>query len=174
MNTAAFLVVLLVVSVLALGQDFDQTKLAQIPDRMQEMISANEIAGAVTCVVTRDKIVHLQAVGLADVTANKPMQTDNIFWIASMTKPLTGAAIVMLQEQGQLNIDDPVSKYIPEFADIKTPSGNPANLTIKHLLTHTSGLAEVSGKPAHTAKNLAELIPLFVTKPTLFEPGTQW
>src|SRR5438309_1960678 len=134
MRFAIFTAALLCMPVLARGQEFDLTKLAAIPAKMQSMIDDNQIAGAVTCIVTRDRVIHLEAVGMADVENNKPMRTDTIFWIASMTKPVTGASILSLQEQGKLSIDDPVSKYIPEFADIKTPSGKPANLTIKHLL----------------------------------------
>jgi CubicO group peptidase (beta-lactamase class C family) len=166
--------VILGISMMARGQEFDQMKLAKVPEKMKELVAADEISGAVTCIATRDKIVQLEAVGLADVKNNTPMKTDDLFWIASMTKPITGASIMMLQEQGKLSFDDPVSKYIPEFANIKTPSGKPANLTIKHLMTHTSGVAEVSGPEGHTVKNLAALIPLFVDKPTQFEPGTEW
>src|SRR4051812_39227035 len=83
---------------------FDVEKLAQIPAKMQEQITADEISGAVTCLVTRDGIVHCEAVGLSDIAANKPTQKDDIFWIASMTKPMTGTAIMMLQEQGKLSI----------------------------------------------------------------------
>jgi CubicO group peptidase (beta-lactamase class C family) len=155
------------------AQEFDQDKLPKIPETMKKFIDDNQLSGAVTCVATRDKIVALDAVGLADIKTQAPMKTDSIFWVASMTKPLTGASIALLQEQGKLKIDDPVSKYIPEFANIKAPSGKPANLTIKHLLTHTSGLAEPD-KPAQSAKNLEELVTWFVKKPLLFEPGSEW
>src|SRR6185436_19036428 len=95
---------------------------------MQEMVAKNEIAGAVTVVVTPDKIVHLETTGFAEVAAKKPMRPDTLFWIASMTKPITAVAILMLQDEGRLNVADPVSKYLPEFAQLKTPSGKPANL----------------------------------------------
>ena len=67
-----------------------------------------------------------------------------------------------------------VSKYIPEFAGLKTPSGKPANLTLRQLLTHTSGLAEAPKEKMHKARTLAELIPSFLDRPTVFEPGTKW
>ena len=140
---------------------------------MKKFIDDKQISGAVTCVATRDKIVDLQATGLADIKNNVPMKPDTIFWIASMTKPLTGASIAMLEEQGKLSIDNPVSKYIPAFANIKTPNGKLANLTIKHLMTHTSGLAEPD-RPSQKAKNLEELMTWFVNKPTQFEPGAEW
>jgi CubicO group peptidase (beta-lactamase class C family) len=91
-----------------------------------------------------------------------------------MTKPLTGTAIMMLQEEGKLSIEDPVARFIPEFAGIKTPSGKAANLTLRHLLTHTSGLSEASGAEQKAAKTLSDLIPHFVDKPTQFEPGAKW
>ena len=106
---------------------------------MQEMIAKNEVAGAVTAVVTKNKILHFETTGYADVAAKRPMASDTLFWIASMTKPITGAAILMLQDEGKLHVSDPVAKYLPEFANLKTPSGKPANLTITQMLTHTSG-----------------------------------
>ena len=174
MRTLTICIALCAAAFSASAQEFDQAKLSNIPEVMKKFVDDNRISGSVTCVATRDKIVALDATGLANIKTNEPMKPDTIFWIASMTKPLTGASIMMLQEQGKLSFDDPVSKYIPEFANIKTPSGKPANLTIKHLMTHTSGLAEISGPKGHTSKDLAALIPLFVDKPTQFEPGTEW
>ncbi len=123
---------------------------------------------------TPDRIVHLDAIGKADIAEDKPMRPDTIFWIASMTKPITGAAVLMLQDEGKLSVDDQVEKYLPEFKDLKTADGKPARLTIRHLLTHTSGMAEVSPQQASAIKDLAGLIPLHVAKPTAFEPGTKW
>ena len=71
---------------------------------MQEMIAKNEIAGAVTVVVTKDKVLHLETTGFADVAAKRPMTPDTLFWIASMTKPVTGVAILMLQDEGKLKV----------------------------------------------------------------------
>src|SRR5437660_8988524 len=130
-------------------------KLPGIGAAMQEMIAKNEIAGAVTVVVTKDKLIHLESTGFANVAAKRPMTADTLFWIASMTKPITGTAILMLQDEGKLNVSDPVAKYIPEFADLKTPSGKAAGLTIQQILTHTSGLGEADGAAAQKAKTLA-------------------
>lgn len=149
-------------------------KLDPIDAAMQEMIDNKEIAGAVTVVVSKDKVLHLGTTGLADVQSNRPMKKDTIFWIASMTKPVTAVAVMLLHDQGKLKPTDLVSKYIPEFADLKTPSGKPANLTITHILTHTSGLAEATGEEARKAKTLQELVPFWVAKPTAYEPGEKW
>ena len=137
----------------ALSAFADAPKLPGIGAAMQEMIAKNEIAGAVTVVVTKDKVLHLESTGFADVAAKRPMTPDTLFWIASMTKPITGTAILMLQDEGKLNVADPVAKYLPEFANLKTPSGKPANLTITQILTHTSGLGEASGPAAQTGKD---------------------
>src|SRR5688572_18893033 len=118
----------------------DAPKLAGVGDTMQGLIAKNEIAGAITVVVAKDKTVHLETTGLADVAAKRPMTPDTLFWIASMTKPVTGVALLMLQDEGKLSVTDPVAKYLPEFSSLKTPSGKPANLTIAQLATHTSGL----------------------------------
>src|SRR5437667_11491128 len=152
----------------------DSPKLLGIGDAMQEMIAKNEIVGAVTAVVARDKILHFETTGLADVASKKPMTADTLFWIASMTKPITGTAILMLQDEGKLNVADPVAKYIPQFANLRTPSGKAANLTITQILTHTSGLGEADGTAAQQAKTLADLVPLWLAAPMQYEPGEKW
>ena len=153
-------------------------KLPGVGAMMQEMITKNEIAGAITVVVTEDKTVHMETTGLADVATKRPMTPDTLFWIASMTKPVTGAAILMLQDEGKLNVADPVAKYLPEFANLKTPSGKPANLTISQILTHTSGLGEAGGdgntNAVRQAKTLADLVPLWLAAPMQYEPGATW
>jgi CubicO group peptidase (beta-lactamase class C family) len=141
---------------------------------MQAEIDARQIAGSVTLVETRDRIVHLGANGLADVAAGEPMRTDDLFWIASMTKPVTSVAILMLQDDGKLSVGDPVAKYIPEFAGLKTPSGKPANLTIAQLLNHTSGLADPKGPAVRSARTLRDLVKIYLSLPMQFEPGTSW
>lgn len=146
----------------------------KIAAAMQEKIAAKEIPGAVTAVVTRDGIVHLQAVGEAGAPGSKPLRDDSLFWIASMTKPVTGTAILLLQEEGKLSVNDLVGKHIPEMANLKTPSGQPANLTLKHLMTHTSGLPEATEAEMKAAKTLTDLIPAYTNKPMQFEPGSKW
>ncbi|MDC9728128.1 MAG: serine hydrolase [Methyloprofundus sp.] len=114
-------------------------------------INDKKIAGAVTLIARKGKIAHLRAAGLADI--DKPMKTDSIFRIVSMTKPITSTAIMLLYEQGKLLISDPVSKYIPEFKNQKVvemlPKGSDfpyklvpvkRDVTIHDLLTHTSGI----------------------------------
>src|SRR5689334_17808950 len=149
-------------------------KLPGIGAAMQEMIAKNEIAGAVTVVVNRDKMLHLETTGFADVAGKRPMTPDTVFWIASMTKPTTATAILMLQDDGKLNVSDPVAKYLPEFNNLKTPSGKPANLTITQILTHTSGLGEAGGAAAQNAKTLADLVPVWLDAPMQYEPGEKW
>ena len=141
---------------------------------MQEMVAKNEVAGAVTVVVSKDRVLHLEATGSADLAAKRPMTPDTLFWIASMTKPVTGVAVLMLQDEGKLKVSDPVAKYLPGFADLKTPSGKPANLTITQILTHTSGLGEASGQAAQEAKTLADLEKIWLATPMQYEPGEKW
>lgn len=140
---------------------------------MEKMISEKEIAGAVTVVVGKEGIRHLEGTGQADVDTARAMTGETLFWIASMTKPVTGVAVLMLQDEGKLNVTDPVAKYLPEFADLKTPSGAAANLTITQILTHTSGLREAD-TVASGASTLAELVPHWLSGPTQFEPGSRW
>ena len=145
-----------------------------IGDAMGAMIAKNEIAGAFTMVVTKDKVLHAEGTGLADVATKRVMSQDTLFWIASMTKPITGTAVLMLQDEGKLHVSDPVAKYLPEFANLKTPSGKLANLTITQLLTHTSGLGEAGGPAAQNARTLADLVPIWLAAPMQYEPGAKW
>ena len=149
-------------------------KLPGVGAALQEQVDRHEIAGAVTMVVSKDRVLHLETTGLADMAAHKPMQADTMFWIASMTKPITATAVLMLQDEGKLDVHDPVAKYLPEFASLKTPSGQPANLTLIQILTHTSGLGEAGGPAAREAKTLADLVPLWLAAAMQFEPGSRW
>lgn len=152
----------------------ESPKLPGVGAALQEQVDRHEIAGAVTMVVSKDRVLHLESTGLADMAAHKPMQADTVFWIASMTKPITATAVLMLQDEGKLDVHDPVAKYLPEFANLKTPSGQPANLTLIQILTHTSGLGEAGGPAAREAKTLADLVPLWLAAPMQFEPGSRW
>lgn len=148
--------------------------IAAISERLRPFVDKHEIAGLVTLVATPDRIVHLEAIGKSDIAGRKPMRCDDIFWIASMTKPITGTAVMMLQDEGKLSVDDPVEKYLPEFKHLKTRDGKVVPLTIKHLLTHTSGMGEVPPGEAGGIKDLAGLIPFHVKSPLAFEPGSKW
>jgi len=145
-----------------------------ISDRLRESIAAHEIAGAVTLVATPDRIVHLDATGNAALNPSEPMRTDSIFWIASMSKPILGTLILMLQDEGLLSVDDPVEKYLPEFKGLKTADGKPAQITIRHLLTHTSGMGEITADQARACTTLASVTPFYVAKPVAFTPGSKW
>jgi CubicO group peptidase (beta-lactamase class C family) len=145
-----------------------------IDGAMQPFVDRGEISGAVMLVADADKILHLSSVGLRDIKRRLPMETGTIFWIASMTKLITAAALMELGDEGKISIDHPVSKYLPEFSKLKTPAGKPANLTLVHLLTHTSGLAEAPKRIKNRARTLGELVPSYLKQPTAFEPGTRW
>lgn len=151
-----------------------EPKFPAVSEAMGQAVQRGEISGAVTLVVTKDKILHCDATGLADMAQKEPMKPDSLFWIASMTKPVTAVAVLMLQDEGKLNVADPVAKFIPGFAALKTPSGKAANLTIAQLLTHTSGLGEAPREGAAQAHTLADLIPLFLAAPMQYEPGAKW
>src|SRR5438094_9371655 len=101
------------------------------------------------------------------------MQNDSIFWIASMSKPVLATLLLMLQDEGLLSVDDPVEKYLPEFKELKTVDGKRAKITIRHLLTHTSGMGEITGAQARDGRTLASVIPLYVARPVGFTPGPQ-
>ncbi len=145
-----------------------------IQHRMDEFIAQKEIAGSVTLVADPDKILHLATNGMADTESFRPMARDTLFWIASMTKPITATAVMMMAEEGKLSVDDPVSKYLPEFKELKSSSGKPVEITIKQCLTHSSGLADLQPNEQRGVKTLEEVIKLVPKKPLLFDPGTKW
>jgi CubicO group peptidase (beta-lactamase class C family) len=159
---------------LVTGQACVADSFAGVSIAMQNCIAKQEVAGVVTLIATRDKALYLEAAGFADIAAKGPMRTNAIFWIASMTKPITATAVLMLQDEGKLSVNDPVAKYLPELGDMKTADGKSANLTLSHLLTHTSGLPEATAAQRKTAHSLADVIPFYAGKPLEFEPGSKW
>ncbi len=180
-------------------------RLLRINAAMQRQIDAGHIQGAVTAVARRGKLVHFEIHGLMDVEAERPMAPDALFIMMSSTKPVLGVAAMMMIEEGLIRPSDPVSKYIPEFADPQVavlkeladediiperidwqniPEHRlvPAQteITIQHLLTHTSGLASGGlGSAAAYGQEperdtLAGYIPTLGTMALDFHPGTRW
>jgi CubicO group peptidase (beta-lactamase class C family) len=101
-------------------------RLQRITQMIQRRIAAGEMAGAVTIVARKGKIVHLDAQGVLDLESKKPVAKDSMFRVASMTKPVTGLAIMMMIEEGKVRLNDPVSRYIPEFKSLKVAIAQPA------------------------------------------------
>jgi CubicO group peptidase (beta-lactamase class C family) len=146
-------------------------QLPAVDSAMQKCVDDHEISGAVTLVADHGKIVHLGTVGMADSQHQRPMTADTMFGIMSMTKPITATAVMILKEEGKLSYDDPVEKYIPSFAAAKLKSGEPVRgLTIRSLITHTSGLVgeqKTEGSLEATAEMLAK-------RPFGYQPGEKW
>ncbi|HZF30161.1 MAG TPA: serine hydrolase domain-containing protein [Gammaproteobacteria bacterium] len=171
-------------------------RLARIHDVVKEHIDAGEVAGVVTLVARRGKIVHFEAQGYADIASKTPMRTDNIFRLASMGKPVTAVAIMSLVEEGKIRLNDPVSRFIPEFAKldkvaVPKPGGAEGEyelvaatrpITIRDLLTHGSGLMSgglgqrSAGQSVQRAPGdtLAVYIPKLGAVALDFQPGTLW
>jgi CubicO group peptidase (beta-lactamase class C family) len=138
---------------------------------MQQYVNSNRISGAVTLVGRHGKVVHLAAVGKANLEEDGPMTVDSMFRIMSMTKPITATAVMILADEGRLSLDDPVAKYIPSFAGGKLKNGRPANeMKIRHLLTHTSGLGGDQDCPV----SLEVTAEMLAVRPLDFQPGTRW
>jgi CubicO group peptidase (beta-lactamase class C family) len=172
---------------------------------MQRHIDAQTFSGAVTLVARNGRIAHLQAQGLMDVEAKRPMRTDAVFRIMSMTKPVVAFSILMLVEEGKVRLTDPVGKFLPELTELSvvvpnsggavpiSPTGAtvaPAAfrtvaaegpITIRQLLTHTSGLMSGGASTASPAdlaiksgETLADVLPRLRNAPLDFQPGTRW
>jgi CubicO group peptidase (beta-lactamase class C family) len=191
---------------------FSSERLQRVHDAVQRHIDAKELSGVVTLVARRGRVAHFEAQGLMDIESKKPMPKDGIFRLASMSKPITGAAVMMLIEEGKIRLSDPVSRFIPEFKNLNKvavpkPGAQPGGrggaagaggrggaapefdtvsasreITIRDLLTHTSGL--LSGglgnsvantlAPRTPADTLATYIPRLAAVPLDFQPGTLW
>jgi CubicO group peptidase (beta-lactamase class C family) len=177
-------------------------RLPRIHAAIARHIEAGDISGAVTLVARKGHLAYLDAQGLMDLASMKPMSNDTIFHLASMTKPIAGVAIMMLMEEGKLRLGDPVSRFIPDFKALKVavateprqvqgavPAAEPGfytvpaarEITIRDLLTHTSGLVsggisatEAAKMPRKPNETLAEYIPRLASVPLAFQPGSHW
>jgi len=154
-------------------------RLQRVHELVDRTIAAGEISGAVTLVARNGQVAYLEAQGVMDVATKKPMQPDSMFRLASMSKPVAAVAILMLAEEGKVRLTDPVSRFIPAYANLEVgiakpaapgPGGPPAApaagtppafytvpatrpITVLDLLTHTSGL--MSGPMGNSAGNAA-------------------
>src|SRR6266404_4781569 len=124
-------------------------RLARLSEGMTSLVDQGRVAGVVTMVARHGKVIEFEATGKRDIAANLPMQKDSIFRIYSMTKPITGVAMMMLFEEGKWQLNDPVAKYIPKFAKLKV-YGTDANnnvvmkdqmhpVTMRELMSHSGG-----------------------------------
>ena len=165
---------LVLATVLSTALTAADPRLSGITAALQPALDEKEIAGAVTLVISREKILHFETHGFADVATQRPMTPDTMFNIMSMTKLMTATAVLMLQDEGKLKLTDPVANYIPGFAALKTPSGQPANLTLLQILTHVSGLGEASAASARDARTLADFVPHWLAAPMQNEPSAKW
>lgn len=153
-----------------------------ISERMQHFVKENVVSGVVSLVATAEGVLHHEAVGQSDIAAGRAMQKDDLFWIASMTKPMTAVCVLMLQEEGKLSVEDPVEKYLPEFKgqwmveskdaakQTLVPPKRP--VTLRDLLTHTGGFSDF--KAPRPDCRLSELAMAYSQQPLQFEPGSKW
>ena len=153
---------------------------------VQPFVDRNVLAGAVMLVANRERVLALECVGYADIAAHRPMKPDAFFWIASMTKPITGTALMMLMEAGLIAADDPVEKYLPEFKDQWLAVEQDAEhvllrkprhpITIRNILTHTSGMPFSSAveTPTRDRLPLRTAVRSYAMTPLQFEPDTQY
>jgi CubicO group peptidase (beta-lactamase class C family) len=167
--------------------------LEKVTAAMQSMVDKKEIAGVVTLIARHGQIVYLEARGMSDIEAGKPMQPDTIFRFYSMSKPITTVAALLLWEEGRFQLDDPVSKYLPEFKGLRVHAGKgdetiAANreVTIRDLMRHTSGLTYGlfgdtavdrlyrQNKVLDPNDNLADLVTKVSKLPLLCQPGTRF
>ena len=151
---------------------------------LKSFVDKRELAGAVALVADKNKVLSVEAVGFADIAAGKVMRQDNIFWIASQTKPMTAVAVMMLVDEGKISLDDPIEKYLPEFRGqmvvaekdnehivLRKPK-HP--ITVRETLNHTSGLPFKSAieEPTLDGLSLSSAVRSYAMTPLLSEPGT--
>jgi CubicO group peptidase (beta-lactamase class C family) len=162
----------LLLGLLSLPLSAEVPSVDRINMAMQSFVDSGEVSGVVTMVVARDRVLHQGAVGLADLASKRPMSSDSVFWIASMSKPVTAVAILMLADEGLLSLDDPIDKHIPTMSQLHDEAGKPVQITIRQLLSHTSGMAELESPYAF--KTLAEAAEKYSQVKILFPPGSKW
>jgi CubicO group peptidase (beta-lactamase class C family) len=175
---------------------FNSERLARLHEAMQRPVDDQSLAGVVTLLMRHGKVVEQRSYGVKDFASRAPMTNDTIFRIYSMTKPVTGVAMMILYEEGKWHPTDPVSKFIPEFADVKVFKGLDANgailteppahpPTIEELLTHTAGLTYglfgtspvdkvYMSKNCFAAVDLRAMSQCFAGLPLLYQPGSKW
>ena len=160
--------------------------LAEATALLKQYVAEQRIAGAVAGIARQGRIAYLEAVGVQDLESRAPMTERSLFRIYSMTKPVTAVAVMMLQEQGRFQLSDPVSKYLPEFANVHVrgadgstrPPSQP--ITIQDLLLHTSGLSHRTSDLYRTerVRSRAQPLPQFITNivraPLMEDPGTRY
>jgi len=151
---------------------------------LKPFVDKHELAGAVALVADKNKVLSVEAVGFADIAAGKVMKQDNIFWIASQSKPMTAVAVMMLVDDGKISLDDPIEKYLPEFRGqmFVAEKDNehmvlrkPKHLiTVRETLNHTSGMPFKSAieEPTLDGLSLSTAVRSYAMTPLLSEPGT--
>ena len=170
-------------------------RLARIRPAMQRYIDAQLVPGTVTIIARRGKVVHFEALGFMDVEQATPMREDAIFRIASMSKPVTSVALMMLWEEGKFQLNDPVSKYLPEFSDQRVSTTSDASgatgelvalkrpATVRDMLTHTAGMANnyignTEFYRRETAVRADDDMDAYIKRlarlPLNYQPGTAW
>jgi CubicO group peptidase (beta-lactamase class C family) len=173
-------------------------RLARVNAWAQRLVDDGKLAGLITMVARRGRLVHFNTCGMADIKREKRMAPDTIFRFYSMTKPLTSTAIMMLYEEGRFQLDDPITRYLPCFKDMRVAIGGmrgkletvPAEreITFRDLLTHTSGLTygfmeatpvdaqyRERGVDFQTSdKMLAEVVEIAADIPLIAQPGAEW
>ncbi len=178
-------------------QGFDKARLDVVGPLLQGVVDASDLSGVVAMVWRKGEIVRLDAVGKRDIANNLPMQRDTLFRIASMSKPVTSVATMMLMEEGKLALEDPIAKWLPEFETmrvLKSPTGalddtlpSPRAITVEDLLTHRAGLAygftssgpiakaheEALGSPLDVPYTPDDWLRRLASLPLTYAPGTQ-
>ena len=171
------------------GAADDPSLSAGVRERLKPFVDRGELSGVVALVGNADGVVAVEAIGRRNLEKDLPMEPDTLFRIASMTKPITAVGILMLADEGKLTVDDLVEKHLPEFRGpmlVASKSGDSVTLkppsrpiTLRDLLTHTSGLAGMpppglSDLYTKRDRTLAEGVMAYSQRPLDFEPGSKW
>jgi len=183
-RTVLFAAAIPLVALAAVAQTPPSSSQGSIARALQPFVDKQVTPGCVALVASKDRVLCLETVGYSDLATKKPMQADNVFWIASMTKSLTGAALMMLVDEGKVSIDDPVEKYLPEFKgqmvvdakdkDHPHPPKHP--VTIREMMDHTSGLPQSEGLTSKGKQftSLKDDIATYAAASLQWEPGSKF
>ena len=191
MKIISFAILVFILFISKMSAEFSQSKINTIDKTLQSWVDSDKYSGIVNLTYSDGEIVHFKAYGYKDLETQAPMATDTIFRIYSMTKPVVSVAIMQLVEQGKIQLDSPITDYIPEFKQLKVyVDGNYQTprepITLKHLLTHTAGFSygwtdhpvDLAYKEINLLRNNINGSDDFIKKvskaPLIYHPGEKW
>ena len=156
----------------SLGSAQEETLKTKLRDEIESLVAKKEIPGAVAMSVDKERVLQVASAGFSNLETQEALSAENLFWIASMSKPVTAICVMMLVDEGRLTLDDPIAKYLPKMKGLKTEGGESVSVSILQTLNHTSGMRELPAP--YSDASLADAAEKYAELPVHFSPGSKW